>query len=329
MLVFKGLSNNGNYSNFNNKLESTFLNSISKFKNYQRRGVNEDSEGRKYFFRRDLTQDENNNNNNNDIQLTQSQKITSFSPEPKKTDFVLNELNLYKENKGKLNRIKSYFKYKNSKDKISNQILKEQQKINNLELNEIYRIQKHNEIMGQLINENIRKKQILKDLQNENKKEKYKSIKEIHYIYYPKTIKKNNNIDELRKENLKLNSNLKLIKLNHIQSINSLKENLNKVIEENEKINFDKNKLKTEINALKDEIYKRDEEQSKIKYYHIRTQSLPEIRNNFSIEKEEKNEENEIDDDEWIKKLIKRNNYLLKRCYEYDDRCDYFRCYGG
>ena len=329
MLVFKGLSNNGNYSNFNNKLESTFLNSISKFKNYQRRGVNEDSEGRKYFFRRDLTQDENNNNNNNDIQLTQSQKITSFSPEPKKTDFVLNELNLYKENKGKLNRIKSYFKYKNSKDKISNQILKEQQKINNLELNEIYRIQKHNEIMGQLINENIRKKQILKDLQNENKKEKYKSIKEIHYIYYPKTIKNNNIIDELRKENMKLNSNLKLIKLNHIQSINSLKENLNKVIEENEKINFDKNKLKTEINALKDEIYKRDEEKSKIKYYHIRTQSLPEIRNNFSIEKEEKNEENEIDDDEWIKKLIKRNNYLLKRCYEYDDRCDYFRCYGG
>ena len=329
MLVFKGLSNNGNYSNFNNKLESTFLNSISKFKNYQRRGVNEDSEGRKYFFRRDLTQDENNNNNNNDIQLTQSQKITSFSPEPKKTDFVLNELNLYKDNKGQLNRINSYFKYKNSKEKISNQILKEQQKINNLELNEIYRIQKHNEIMGQLINENIRKKQILKDLQNENKKEKYKSIKEIHYIYYPKTIKNNNIIDELRKENLKLNSNLKLIKLNHIQSINSLKENLNKVIEENEKINFDKNKLKTEINALKDEIYKRDEEKSKIKYYHIRTQSLPEIRNNFSIEKEEKNEENEIDDDEWIKKLIKRNNYLLKRCYEYDDRCDYFRCYGG
>jgi hypothetical protein len=325
MLVFNGLSNNGNYNNYNNKFESTFLNSINKFKNYQRRGVNEDSEGRKYFFRRDLTED----NENINIPLTQSQKITSFSPEPKKSDFFLNDLNLYKDNKGQLNRINSYFKYKNSKDKISNQILKEQQKINNLELNEIYRIQKHNEIMGQLINENIRKKQILKDLQNENKKEKYKSIKEIHYIYYPKTIKNNNIIDELRKENLKLNSNLKLIKLNHIQSINSLKENLNKVIEENEKINFDKNKLKTEINALKDEIYKRDEEKSKIKYYHIRTQSLPEIRNNFSIEKEEKNEENEIDDDEWIKKLIKRNNYLLKRCYEYDDRCDYFRCYGG
>ncbi len=287
MLVFNGFSNDGNYNNYNNKFESNFLNSISKFKNYQRRGVNEDSEGRKYFFRRDLTQDSENNNINN-VKLTQSQKITSFSPEPKKTDFVLNDLNLYKENKGKLNRINSYFKYKNSKDQISNQILKEQQKLNNLELNEIYRIQRHNQIMGQLMNENIRIKQILKDLQNENNKEQYKSIKEIHYIYYPKTIKKNNNIDELRKENLKLNSNLKLIKLNHIQSINSLKENLNKVIEENEKINFDKNKLKTEINALKDEIYKRDEEKSKIKYYHIRTQSLPEIRNNFSIEKEKK-----------------------------------------
>ena len=325
MLVFNGLSNNGNYNNYNNKFESTFLNSINKFKNYQRRGVNEDSEGRKYFFRRDLTED----NENINIPLTQSQKITSFSPEPKKSDFFLNDLNLYKDNKGQLNRINSYFKYKNSKEKISNQILKEQQKINNLELNEIYRIQKHNEIMGKLINENIRKKQILKDLKNENNKEQYKSIKEIHYIYYPKTINKNNNnLDELRKENMKLNSNLKLIKLNHIQSINSLKENLQKAIEENEKINFDKIKLKTEINSLKDEIYKRDKEKNKSKYYHIRTQSLPEIRNNINIEIEEKKEENE-NDDEWIKKIIKRNNYLLKRCYEYEDRCDYFRCYGG
>ena len=184
--------------------------------------------------------------------------------------------------------------------------------------------------MGKLINENIRKKQILKDLKNENNKEQYKSIKEIHYIYYPKTINKNNNnLDELRKENMKLNNNLNLIKLNHIQSINSLKENLQKAIEENEKINFDKIKLKTEINSLKDEIYKRDEEKSKkSKYYHIRTQSLPEIRNNINIEIEEKKEENE-NDDEWIKKIIKRNNYLLKRCYEYEDRCDYFRCYGG
>ena len=327
MLVFNGLSNNGNYNNYNNKFESTFLNSINKFKNYQRRGVNEDSEGRKYFFRRDLTED----NENINIPLTQSQKITSFSPEPKKSDFFLNDLNLYKDNKGQLNRINSYFKYKNSKEKISNQILKEQQKINNLELNEIYRIQRHNQIMGKLINENIRKKQILKDLKNENNKEQYKSIKEIHYIYYPKTINKNNNnLDELRKENMKLNNNLNLIKLNHIQSINSLKENLQKAIEENEKINFDKIKLKTEINSLKDEIYKRDEEKSKkSKYYHIRTQSLPEIRNNINIEIEEKKVKNEIDDDEWIKKLIKRNNYLLKRCYEYEDRCDYFRCYGG
>ena len=326
MLVFNGLSNNGNYNNYNNKFESTFLNSINKFKNYQRRGVNEDSEGRKYFFRRDLTED----NENINIPLTQSQKITSFSPEPKKSDFLLNDLNLYKDNKGQLNRINSYFKYKNSKEKISNQILKEQQKINNLELNEIYRIQRHNQIMGKLINENIRKKQILKDLKNENNKEQYKSIKEIHYIYYPKTINKNNNnLDELRKENMKLNNNLNLIKLNHIQSINSLKENLQKAIEENEKINFDKIKLKTEINSLKDEIYKRDEEKSKkSKYYHIRTQSLPEIRNNINIEIEEKKEENE-NDDEWIKKIIKRNNYLLKRCYEYEDRCDYFRCYGG
>jgi len=326
MLVFNGLSNNGNYNNYNNKFESTFLNSINKFKNYQRRGVNEDSEGRKYFFRRDLTED----NENINIPLTQSQKITSFSPEPKKSDFFLNDLNLYKDNKGQLNRINSYFKYKNSKEKISNQILKEQQKINNLELNEIYRIQRHNQIMGKLINENIRKKQILKDLKNENNKEQYKSIKEIHYIYYPKTINKNNNnLDELRKENMKLNNNLNLIKLNHIQSINSLKENLQKAIEENEKINFDKIKLKTEINSLKDEIYKRDEEKSKkSKYYHIRTQSLPEIRNNINIEIEEKKEENE-NDDEWIKKIIKRNNYLLKRCYEYEDRCDYFRCYGG
>ena len=326
MLVFNGLSNNGNYNNYNNKFESTFLNSMNKFKNYQRRGVNEDSEGRKYFFRRDLTED----NENINIPLTQSQKITSFSPEPKKSDFFLNDLNLYKDNKGQLNRINSYFKYKNSKEKISNQILKEQQKINNLELNEIYRIQRHNQIMGKLINENIRKKQILKDLKNENNKEQYKSIKEIHYIYYPKTINKNNNnLDELRKENMKLNNNLNLIKLNHIQSINSLKENLQKAIEENEKINFDKIKLKTEINSLKDEIYKRDEEKSKkSKYYHIRTQSLPEIRNNINIEIEEKKEENE-NDDEWIKKIIKRNNYLLKRCYEYEDRCDYFRCYGG
>ncbi len=328
MLVFNGFSNDGNYNNYNNKFESNFLNSISKFKNYQRRGVNEDSEGRKYFFRRDLTQDSENNNINN-VKLTQSQKITSFSPEPKKTDFVLNDLNLYKENKGKLNRINSYFKYKNSKDQISNQILKEQQKLNNLELNEIYRIQRHNQIMGQLMNENIRIKQILKDLQNENNKEQYKSIKEIHYIYYPRTIKNNKNIDELRKDNLKLSSDLKLIELNHIQSINSLKENLNKAIEENEKINFDKNRLKTEISALKDEIYKRDKEKNKSKYYHIRTQSLPEIRNNINIEIEEKKVKNEIDDDEWIKKLIKRNNYLLKRCYEYEDRCDYFRCYGG
>ena len=292
MLVFNGLSNNGNYNNYNNKFESTFLNSINKFKNYQRR-------------------------------------VTSFSPEPKKSDFFLNDLNLYKDNKGQLNRINSYFKYKNSKEKISNQILKEQQKINNLELNEIYRIQRHNQIMGKLINENIRKKQILKDLKNENNKEQYKSIKEIHYIYYPKTINKNNNnLDELRKENMKLNNNLNLIKLNHIQSINSLKENLQKAIEENEKINFDKIKLKTEINSLKDEIYKRDKEKNKSKYYHIRTQSLPEIRNNINIEIEEKKEENE-NDDEWIKKIIKRNNYLLKRCYEYEDRCDYFRCYGG
>ena len=326
MLVFNGFSNDGNYNNYNNKFESTFLNSMNKFKNYQRRGVNEDSEGRKYFFRRDLTED----NENINIPLTQSQKITSFSPEPKKSDFFLNDLNLYKDNKGQLNRINSYFKYKNSKEKISNQILKEQQKINNLELNEIYRIQRHNQIMGKLINENIRKKQILKDLKNENNKEQYKSIKEIHYIYYPKTINKNNNnLDELRKENMKLNNNLNLIKLNHIQSINSLKENLQKAIEENEKINFDKIKLKTEINSLKDEIYKRDEEKSKkSKYYHIRTQSLPEIRNNINIEIEEKKEENE-NDDEWIKKIIKRNNYLLKRCYEYEDRCDYFRCYGG
>ena len=326
MFVFHGLSKRERFNRKNNKLDSS---GYSKFINRMksgRRGVNIDPMGRKYFFR-------SNESVEDDIPVTQSQKLVpiALSPEPKKI-----YISPPKDNSAQLNRIKSYLQLKNSTNDLSNKILKEQQKINNMELNEIYRIQRHNQIMGELLRENLRKKQILNDLRKESQKEDFnKTSKEFHYIYYPRTIYKNNNnnqkLDEIRNENKKLNENLEKMKINNFNSFNSLKKNLNKAMEDNQKIYDDKHKLQVEINNLRDELYKKEEDKYVISLPHIRTKSLPNFyfENEEKEEKEKEKEDIEYDDGDWVKKILKRNNYILKRCCEMNDRDEYFRCYGG
>ncbi len=106
-----------------------------------------------------------------------------------------------------------------------------------------------------------------------------------------------------------------------------MKETLNKAIEENEKVKLDKIKIYNEINDLRDELSRKDKS-SNISLPIIKTPRVP-ISRNKNFEKIEQKEEIIYDDSDWVKKIIKRDDYFLKRCSEMDCRNEYFKCYGG
>ena len=310
MYIFKNLKQTNSFNNRYNNIDSPYYNFINNVKFSMRRGVNIDPMGRKYFFRDDNDEKDNNNETK---QISQSQSFIPFNNKNK-----INNI----ERPEQLNKKKMLEKLKNSNEEISKTILKEQQKINTMELNEIFRVQNHNQVMGSLMKENMKKKLLLKKLKLElkNKNEKLKNYsKENNHIILSKNLYKKNKLNELKKINKKLSESIELIKINHSVSMNMLKESLYKTIEENEKIKNEKNQLRFEIGILRDEIYKIKEKKNDISLPIIKIQKP--INQNLIYDNN--NQSNYYDyDDNWLKKIIQRDNYLLKKYdteYEYEN----------
>ena len=87
--------------------------------------------------------------------------------------------------------------------------------------------------------------------------------------------------------------------------MNLLYKKLDKVIEENERIKNEKNKLRFEIDSLRNEIYKIKE--------NINDISLPILRTSRFINQNDTYQKINNDDENWLKKILKRDNYLLKK----------------
>ena len=335
MFNFFSLKKRNNYNSKNQKLDNPYYHFVKNFSLSPRRQTYVDPMGRKYFFRNDDGDEEENNeiiidqtnlsDNNYSVNPLPVQQIYPSPPVKPKT-VIPNMINTPKPTSEENITIKTFEKLKNSSNDISKRILSEQQKMNDLELDEMYRIQRHNQVMNDLLRDNIRKKLFLKNLESENLNiPLHNSMKEIHYIYYPKD--NLNKLDTLKKENKKLSESLEQIKLEHLKSLNLIKETLTNAIEENEKVKLDKIKIYNKINDLRDELSRFDRS-STIILPIIKTPKVP-ISRNKNFEKIEQNEEIICDDTEWVKKIIKRDDYFLKRCCEMDCRNEYFRCYGG
>lgn len=294
MFLFKNLKQRNSFNNKYNKVDSSYFNFIDKVNFHITKGVKMDSMGRRYMFKDEDDEDNNEYNYENQNQIIQSQYSNPFNK------------NKIIEEKEQINKKNILENYTNFNEEISNMILKEQHKINTMELNEIYRLQKHNQIMGSLMNENMKKKQILKELELENKNNQLNdSSKKIKYVILPKKYYKKNILNELKNKNKKLSESLELIKINHSQSMNLLYKKLDKVIEENERIKNEKNKLRFEIDSLRNEIYKIKE--------NINDISLPILRTSRFINQNDTYQKINNDDENWLKKILKRDNYLLKK----------------